>query len=378
MPLNMDRVKSRAREAAQREKWSEGGDLRWYQWSRDQTGNIIRFLPPDRKVTDAEGNEQVQVCIPNSEFALVHHKHQRIPGIIDRNNAKAVDVQATYPDLGLVDPISEAIKELRNVLYKNGITKRNTPEQFNKVMQGYYVLRRGYTNVVDRNSKTFIDIRNSQVVTLDSTAKAEAHHAPAPFIIGLPLGDVNYWVVNQMDSGILPDVTDPVNGYDIVVQLIAPRGKNEFTRYSCNTVPDKRPLHADPAITQKVLENMYDLSQIFKAPNDAEMDRIKGIAQMVREYTRDLSSTSVQVPSPSTEHEAAAAGGGSYDGTPANPTQGAVAMPTKPDGSPDCFFNHIDGLPKCAPCPFETVCRAESEKIGKSLEARQEFHQAAA
>jgi len=379
---NASLIEEDAQKADEREARREGGDLRWYNFKRGHSANILRILPPG-------AHEDKPPCIPHGNITMPVFKHKGLPGVTDPKESSCIDVGRTFPEKGVACPVAEVLRPVYDFIRANKIERDDSryirffgPDGGKN---SYYLYKRAYANVIDRQSTYYLDTTTKQLVPIQMGIELPSHLIPAPMIIGFPL-TVNDWLKRQWASKLRPqnerDFTHEETGTDIVIGVI---GQGQKTKYEHDMAPCAKPLHPDPAVRQQILDAMYHIGEIFKMPSASEMDRIRGVAEQVRKFSVEvfnLASTSVAVPpnapvGPASAPAPAAAPAGTNGASLTRVTATGSKL-EQPSGAPSCYFNHIIGLQVCLMCPWESGCMTASEKAGIEIAARQATHEAAA
>lgn len=71
------------------------------------------------------------------------------------------------------------------------------------------------------------------------------------------------------------DITDAVNGRDIVVELITPQDAgNQYGKTNIRVKPNKTPLHTDAELVQKLLQNQPVIQELYKVYTYDELKEI--------------------------------------------------------------------------------------------------------
>lgn len=80
------------------------------------------------------------------------------------------------------------------------------------------------------------------------------------------------WVWRQIYDSDVGDITDPEDGYDIKISRVKKKGN---TRYERKVVPKSRPIADSPEGIKAILDQMYNLSEIWSRPDDEIFEKIK-------------------------------------------------------------------------------------------------------
>ncbi len=99
------------------------------------------------------------------------------------------------------------------------------------------------------------------------------------------------------------DITDIEKGRDMILERTG-QGK-EDTQYTLMPNSSPSPLHPDQEIVDKWLESMYNLDTIINYPDDADIDKLVGVAKKIsgsQQPTKQLSSAPDTTEADKAEH----------------------------------------------------------------------------
>lgn len=247
-PLNPEDIRQEiqsleSRESARRQNYGGGGqrELRFYNYDRGV--NAFRLL--------GSGCEKL--------LGIVVYSHTKILG----SDNKYTCVELTFPELNTPCPLMAAIKYIEG----NGVK-----------VEGHQLRSRGYTNVVDL-------YKNPEY----KMAKADEEY-PYVEIAGFPVNKVYQQLLNMMSSPMIGDLTNPHDAPALVMTM-----SETGYDYTLSTSPNtpSGPIHPDPKVVDRLIEEAYDLSQIFKPPSDEKMKEMIKLGETMKMH---YLQTNYQVP----------------------------------------------------------------------------------
>ncbi len=239
--LNLKKIKKRAAEIKQREKerkakQSEDSDF----INKIPVGVIeVRLLPPWSEA---------------GELAKEIYTHFKLPP----GNTTIIDIEKTFPDLGLVNPINEVLEEFKGDLEVSRLWSKPTPK----------------VNVYVPESEINEDCEEFRA--LQGKVK-----------ILSPSGGTYNQIVKKISSPRIGDITDPDNGYPITIEKTVGASWKD-TEYTVELAPPCGPIHEDPEEQERILEKCYDLDKFFPAPDDTKIAEAETTAKALRKHLEKL------------------------------------------------------------------------------------------
>jgi hypothetical protein len=244
--LNLQNLEKQVQEIQHRQSGSgTRGELKWYEMKSGV--NQVRILEP---------------TFEDGRLAMVTVRHK------EANNYFCI--ARTWPQLRKDCPICKVMWPIYEANKESPIAK-------------YFPKRNAWVNVIDRSNPdlgvqlmrlpiSLHDDLITQISTRDMTD-------PTKFIYG--------------------DITDSQNGRDIIITRNETHGQ---VSYTIAIHPMVTPLHKDPGMIQKWLDERYNIEKIFSTPDDAGMKAIEEFANKISiEFsspTNQSNHNTPQVPPP--------------------------------------------------------------------------------
>lgn len=226
---------------------SQDSDINW--WSIPSGMSSIRVLPP---------------WDPTGRIALGVYSH-RIEYKDPESNYTKYSWTCVEKTFGKPCNICAGLKRLQEA----GITTTD----YQPTSVTYYV-----------NALVIYDPVYDNAIKMGRTPEGNAQKPYSLVVMRIPK-TVYSWIVSQITSPLVGDITDPTNGCNIV---ITKEGTGINTRYSCTLSPEGR-----TAIPNEVLNSLelYNLDEIFSTGfDDARIDK------MVNSLSRSASGIQQQAP----------------------------------------------------------------------------------
>jgi len=236
--LNLGKIKAKAEEIKEREKKRKeqgSGDSAFV--NKIPTGVIeVRILPP---WSDA------------GELAKEIWTHFKLPP----GQTTVVDIENTYPRLGLDNPVNEVLEEFGDDLDVSRLKSKPTPK----------------INVYFPDS----DInQENEELSQEVLGKVK--------ILSPSVGVYNQ-IVKMISNPRIGDITDPEEGFNVTIEKTT-GAKWQDTRYDVQLCPRACPIHEDPDEQERILEKIWDLDKMFPAPDDAKIAEIHTVAGALRKH----------------------------------------------------------------------------------------------
>lgn len=218
------------------------------------------------------GTHVVRVLPPYSSEGLLGVKTWDIWNVPDPEkpgeSTKHVCVEMTFPERGVRCPIIEVMQRYQGA---------GLDAFFEKLKPS----PNAYMNVLVRSTVN-INLEKYPVDPMLATIM-QTQHLTLDFV---------YSKCMDADYG---NITDPMSGRDL---KLTKQVKNQKTSYEREVKPSVSPLFADQQQIQMALDSMYNLSEIYKFPDDRIFGRIIKSAQLLEDKIKYLLSASAppQVP----------------------------------------------------------------------------------
>lgn len=236
--LNLKKIKAKAEEIKEREKKRKeqgSGDSAFL--NKIPVGVIeVRILPP---WSDA------------GELAKEIWTHFKLPP----GQTTVVDIENTYPRLGLENPIGEVLDEFADDLDVSRLRSKPTPK----------------INVYFPDS----DINQENEELSDEVLGKVKILSPS-------VGVYNQ-IVKMIGNPRIGDITDEDEGFNITIEKTT-GAKWQDTRYDVQLCPRACPIHEDPDEQERILSKIWDLDKMFPAPDDAKIAEITTVASALRKH----------------------------------------------------------------------------------------------
>lgn len=234
---------------------SQGSDINW--WSIPSGMSSIRVLPP---------------WDPTGRIALGVYSH-RIEYKDPESNYTKYSWTCVEKTFGKPCNICAGLKRLQEA----GITTTD----YQPTSVTYYV-----------NALVIYDPVYDNAIKMGRTPEGNAQKPYSLVVMRIPK-TVYSWIVSQITSPLVGDITDPMNGCNIV---ITKEGTGINTRYSCTLSPEGR-----TAIPNEILTSLelYNLDEIFSTGfDDARIDKMvnslcgsaTGIQQQAPQFQQQVPS----------------------------------------------------------------------------------------
>lgn len=154
------------------------------------------------------------------------------------------------------------------------------------------------------------------------------------------------WVINSYEDSTVGDITDPFTGCSIAISREKDGGK-------LLKVPAREsvPLSKDDAEVQKILSKRYDLSQIWRQPDEKYSDIMaKAVIAVENEILRRLEQKEMMKPVNVNNSSA------KDDKEVIKDASVADKPVVKDSAHPECFTKHVEGQDSCNMCAYEFDC----------------------
>lgn len=343
MKLNMDsllkeeqenKLKQERRANGGRKKFNSDENI-WYNLT--EGSHQLRILPP------GYGDE---MYIPNGGFGMVVYDHWNPPGFKgEARDGKFRCPSRSFPESGIDCPVCKAMSKLYDHCDSNDIGDADK-----KRMIGKHGLRgRAYVNAIVRDS--------TEESTVDF--KGESVTIPKIWSVGLPMsvyGFIRESAVRKNAKGnfLIGDFTDVSKGYDVIVTRT---GEGLDTKYDVMFDPEgKSPLLDSEDVAEATQSAGHNFGKMFKHPTEEDLQRGKTLADGVISLL---------------------ARSGDFFDERGSEVASAQPKATFTGSRPECFGFHVALLTKCMICPVEVNCQHDESTMSRSLEERQQRHEAA-
>jgi hypothetical protein len=174
-------------------------------------------------------------------------------------NTTCLDVEKSYPRLGLEDPVGEVITEFEDVLKVWNLRSKPTPK----------------INVYLPDCET-----NHACEDLDKAQLGKV-------LICSPSVGVYNDIIKKITNPRIGDITDADSGYYITIEKTT-GAKWQDTAYSVELIPAPCPIHEDADEQEKILSQRHDLDKLFMPPDDAKLSEIQQAAIALAKHLEKL------------------------------------------------------------------------------------------
>jgi len=209
-----------------------------------------------------------------------------------------------------------------------------------------------------------LELYNDRINTDDWQASARSYinvlvlenseyDSTLPYILGS--SDYNlYWLLENIIDPDIGDITDPINGHNVTFTRKTPNGAFD-RKISLKTTP----IADSEERISNILNNIFDLSKIWKAPDDEYLIYAKKLAKNTEKVIKErlLKLTQENQESDIDEQE------NKKEDDKKESNNNSTINSKAPKGAPDCFgIDWKEDLKKCQVCPHEFLCQNVKEE----------------